>query len=172
MTQLFDTPRLAVRPMEEADAGFMLALLNDPGWIANIGDRGVRTIDEAEAHIRGNIKQYGSAGLGAFLVTLKATAEPIGMLTLISRDGLDGPDLGFAFLAPHVGQGYGREAATATIGWAEKSLGIHRLFAITALENPASIGLLMALGFREAGFVPIPSADDPSRLFERNPASS
>jgi RimJ/RimL family protein N-acetyltransferase len=168
MTNLFETMRLAVRQWEEADAGFMLALLNDPGWIANIGDRGARTIEQAGAYLRDSIlPSYERHGFGLYRIALRPDDVPIGMVGLIRRDGLDEPDIGFAFLAPHVGKGYGREAATAMIDHAEARLGITRLFAITALVNPASIGLLTALGFREAGMVPIPSADDPSRLFER-----
>jgi ribosomal-protein-alanine N-acetyltransferase len=119
MTHLFDTARLTVRQFEEADAGFMLALLNDPGWIANIGDRGLRTIDQAGGYIRDKIlAAYERHGFGLWRVARKPDDHPIGMVGLICRDGLDAPDLGFAFLEAHVGKGYGREAATATIGWA------------------------------------------------------
>ena len=165
---MFETERLRIRRIEQGDAGFMLAVLTDPGFLANIGDRGVRTIADAEAYVRERVlASYAAHGFGMFRVSLKATDEPVGTAGLVSRPGLDGPDLGFAFLVSHVGRGYAHEASVALIDWARETLGLARLLAITAPENRISASLLVKLGFIETGHVILPGHGGESRLFER-----
>jgi ribosomal-protein-alanine N-acetyltransferase len=163
---MFETERLRVRRIDEGDAGFMLAVLTDPGFLANIGDRGVRTIADAEAYIRDHVlASYAAHGFGMFRVSLKDSDEPVGTAGLVSRAGLDGPYLGFAFLARHIGRGYGYEASVALIDWARETLGIARLLAITTPSNTASAALLAKLGFIEIGRVTLPDHGSESRLF-------
>ena len=165
MAIIFKTVRLMVRHAEAADADFFVALLNDPGWIANIGDRGVRTKADAVHYIEQRLQpDYARDGFGFFVVA--DAGEPVGICGLIRREGLDAPDLGFAFLQRHVRRGFGLEAASATVAWARDVAGLDRLLAITGPDNPASIALLGRLGFRETGIVDVPSRADPSRLFE------
>ena len=45
--RVLETERMTLRWFDESDASFVLELLNDPAWIANIGDRGVRTLEDA-----------------------------------------------------------------------------------------------------------------------------
>lgn len=163
---MFETERLTVRRIGLEDAPFVAAILNDPGFIANIGDRNVRTLEDAEEYIRGRIfASYEAHGFGMFRVALKAGDEPVGMVGFVRRDGLDGPDLGFAFLEAHTGKGYGREASEALIAWAHRELAIGPLLAITAPHNEASAALLRRLGFREEGRVTLPQHGGESRLF-------
>ncbi len=165
---MFETERLRVRRIDERDAGFMLAILTDPGFLANIGDRGVRTIADAEAYIRARVlASYEAHGFGMFRVSRKDDDEPVGTAGLVSRPGLTGPDLGFAFLAGHVGRGYAHEASAALIDWARLELGIDTLLAITAPSNAASASLLVKLGFVETGRVTLPEHGGESRLFTR-----
>jgi RimJ/RimL family protein N-acetyltransferase len=165
---MFETERLRVRRIGEGDAGFMLAVLTDPGFLANIGDRGVRTIADAQAYIRERVlASYDAHGFGMFRVSLKADDEPVGTAGLVSRAGLDAPDLGFAFLVAHVGMGYAYEASAALLDWSRGTLGLERLLAITAPANAASAALLVKLGFVEAGRVMLPDHGGESRLFER-----
>jgi len=44
----FDTERLYIRPVSTDDAPFILALMNGPKWIKYIGDRNIKTIEEAK----------------------------------------------------------------------------------------------------------------------------
>lgn len=165
---MFETERLRIRRIDESDAGFMLAILTDPGFLANIGDRGVRTIAEAETYIRDRVlASYDAYGFGMFRVSLKEGDEPVGTAGLVSRPGLAGPDLGFAFLVSHVGRGYAYEASAALLTWARETLGLTRLLAITAPENRISGALLVKLGFVETGRITLPDHGGESRLFER-----
>ena len=163
---MFETERLRIRRITQDDAGFLLAMLTDPGFIANIGDRGVRTIADAEAYVRDRVlASYAAHGFGMFRVSLKHNDEAVGLCGLVQRAGLDGPDLGFAYLEQHTGRGYGYEAGRGMMAWSRASLEIGPLLAITAPENAVSARLLVKLGFRETGMIDIPGHDGPSRLF-------
>ncbi len=145
---LLETARLTVRLLTEDDAPFILALLNEPSFIQNIGDREVRTIDDARGYIaKGPIASYARHGFGLFLVELQAPRTPIGICGILKRDELPEPDIGFAFLPAYWSQGYARESATAVRDYARDGLGLPRLLAIVRPSNASSIRLLERLGF-------------------------
>jgi RimJ/RimL family protein N-acetyltransferase len=165
---MLETERLTIRRITLDDAAFMVETLNDPGFIANIGDRGVRTVEEAEAYIRDRVlASYEAHGFGMFRVALKRDDTGIGTAGFVRREGLDGPDLGFAFHAAHTGRGYGHEAAAALLGWGRETLALPPLLAITAIDNHASAALLRKLGFRERERITLPGYPGESRLFEQ-----
>ena len=142
------TPRLLVRELTLHDAPFIVALLNDPAFIRNIGDRGVRTPADACAYLTaGPLASYARHGFGLCAVTLAETGEPIGICGLLQRDELPGPDLGFAFLPQYRARGYALEAASAVKADAHARLGLPTLLAIVNPVNDPSIRLLAKLGF-------------------------
>ena len=160
------TPRLQLREFTLADAPFILELVNEPAYIRNIVNRNVRSVDDAENYLRaGPFASYVQYGFGLWHVALRATGEPIGKCGLLKRDWLPDPDIGYAILERHHGQGYAREAAEATLAYARTALGIDRLLATTDPDNDASIALLLKLGFVEHGLVDAPGYDTPARLF-------
>ena len=143
------------------DAAFFLRLLNEPSWLANIGDRGVRTLADAEGYIRNNIwAAYRADGFGLYAVQVKAIPQPIGLCGLVKRDFLSSPDLGFALLPEYAGQGYATEAARAVTLHAQVELRIERLYAIVKSGNQRSVRLLEQLGFRHEGPYQIPQGDE------------
>jgi RimJ/RimL family protein N-acetyltransferase len=161
---ILTTTRLSIRELTPGDGAFMLALLNDPGWIENIGDRGVRSVAAAARYVEERIApSYASHGYGFYLVE---TAEaPIGICGFVSRDGLPAPDLGFAYLAAHVGRGYGREAGEAMMRHGRDVLGLGEIIAFIRPGNAASAALLRRLGFVEAGPIQVPGYSGGSLLF-------
>jgi [ribosomal protein S5]-alanine N-acetyltransferase len=145
---LLETSRLELRRLSEDDAPFMLELLNEPSFIRNIGDRGVRTIDEAREYIAlGPIASYARFGFGLYLVELKAPRTSIGICGILKRDQLPEPDIGFAFLPSYWSKGYAWEAASAVKIYARDTLALPRLLAIVNPSNASSIRLLEKLGF-------------------------
>lgn len=142
------TPRLAIRPFVLEDAPFILRLLNEPTFIANIADRGVRSVADAEGYLRdGPIASQARHGHALWHVRLAATDTPIGMAGLLKRDTLEYPDLGYALLPEHVGQGLAREATEAVMAYAQSALHLTRIAAIVNPDNARSIRLLEHLGF-------------------------
>ena len=143
-----ETERLVIREIEEGDAAFINALLNSPGFLKYIGDRGVRSDDEAITFIRERLrKSYEVNGYGLYAVLRKADSTLVGICGFVRRDTLPGPDLGFAFLPEHEGKGYGNESSLAVLEHGREKLGFDRVLAITTLDNRPSIRLLEKLGF-------------------------
>ena len=146
---VLQTERLYLRQQQVADAPFILQLVNDSDWIRYIGDRGLRTVEAAEAHIRdGAMAMYTRHGFGLYLVETKVAQVPIGICGLVRRDFLDEVDLGFALMPQYRGKGYAYEAAQATIDYARSEIGLERLLAIVLPDNVASIRLLERLGYQ------------------------
>jgi RimJ/RimL family protein N-acetyltransferase len=159
--QILETPRLTLREAALSDSSFVRRLLNEPSWLENIGDRGVRSDADAEHYIRNNIwLPYQTNGYGMYVVQLKSPALPIGMCGLVKRDFLSAPDLGFALLPDYVGQGYASEAAHAVVLHATQGLGIKRLYAIVKRDNHRSIRLLARLGFHPQGPCVTPEGEE------------
>src|SRR6185503_20091394 len=105
--KVLETERLILRWLSVEDAAFILELVNDPGWLRFIGDRGVRTLEDARNYIlNGPVAMYQRVGFGLYLVELKQSATPIGICGLIERAGLEDIDIGYAFLPAFRGQGY------------------------------------------------------------------
>jgi RimJ/RimL family protein N-acetyltransferase len=144
-----ETARLRIRPLVPDDAAFIRELVNDPDWIRYIGDKGVRTLDDARRYLRnGPIAMYGRCGFGLFAVDVKATGECAGICGLIRREGFDDVDLGFAFLPRFRRSGYAFEASSAVLANGRERFGIRRVAAIVSPGNEASTRLLAKLGFR------------------------
>lgn len=156
------TERLRLTPVGSGDAAFVLEMLNDPGWLANIGDRGVRTLEQARAYVADRFEDK------AWWVVRDAdTAEPLGLAGIVAeRPGLEIPDIGYAFLARHSGQGYATEAARVVLDHARGQLGLTRLAAITTLANTPSQRVLEKLGFVRGADRRLPDHDDDSAYFE------
>lgn len=158
--QTINTERLLIRPLAANDADFIVELLNDPSFIQNIGDRNVRTMEDAEKYIlNGPVASYEKNGFGLCLVVLKETGESIGMCGLIQRDQLDDVDLGYAYLPRFWGKGYAVEAAKATLEFGWQTVGLKRIVAITDPSNTPSNRVLEKLGFAFEKMVKI-AADD------------
>lgn len=151
------TERLALREFSDEDAPFVLALLNDPDFIRHIGDRDVRTLDDARAYLRnGPMASYAQHGYGLWRVALAGDDTPIGMCGLIKRAGLPDPDIGYAYLPEFRGRGYAVEAAAAALAFARDGLRFRRLLGITSMDNDRSGRVLERIGLRRDGEVRLP----------------
>ena len=160
-----ETARLRLRRLREADAAFIHELLNDPDFLTQIGDRGVRSAEDARHYLaNGPVASYTRHGFGLYLVELRASAAPIGICGLLRRETHPDVEIGFAFLPRYRRQGYALEAAQATMRLGTATFGLRRIVAITALDNAASIAILESLGFEFAGLVRF-TDDGESRLF-------
>jgi len=146
---ILETERLRLRRLSVDDAEFILRLLNEPSFIQNIGDRGVRTIDDARAYIlKGPIASYEKFGFGLWLVETRSPCVPIGICGLLKRDVLEDVDIGYALLPEFWSQGYAFESASAVMAYASEKLGAKRVLAVVNPDNQSSIRLLNKMGFQ------------------------
>lgn len=146
--KVLETDRLVLRWLTADDAPFILKLVNDPAWLRFIGDRGVRTVEDARNYLlKGPIAMYEQLGFGLYLTTMKESGLPVGMCGLIKRGTLPDVDIGFALLPEFRGYGYGLEAARAVLNHGKNQFGLTRIAAIASPDNVDSIWLLAKAGF-------------------------
>lgn len=145
---VLQTNRLRLRQLSAGDADFILQLLNEPSFIQNIGDRGVRTIDDARAYIlKGPVASYEKYGFGLWLVETKGSGTHIGICGLLKREVLEDVDIGYALLPEFWSKGYALESASAVLSYAREELGLKRVLAVVNATNQSSIRLLEKIGF-------------------------
>ena len=144
---ILETERLKLREFEKTDADFIIELVNSPGWLEFIGDRNVRTEEEAIVYLEnGPIRSYRVNGYGLWMVIRKEEEIPIGMCGIVNRPMMQNPDIGFAFLPAWMGSGFAYEIAKATLNFANLQLQIPVISAITVPKNAKSIRLIAKLG--------------------------
>jgi RimJ/RimL family protein N-acetyltransferase len=166
MKYILETERLRLRELTLADTPFILALLNSPGWLEFIGDRNVRTEEQAIEYLEnGPLKSYQDNGFGLSLVETKDQSQGIGMCGIIRREYLEGPDIGFAFLPEYMGKGYGYEIASATLSYALDTWQLPKVLAIADPTNKKSIRLIEKIGLRLAGTFQLPNKQEELLLF-------
>jgi RimJ/RimL family protein N-acetyltransferase len=162
------TARLTLHWMTVDDAPCMLGLLNEPSFHEFIGDRGVRTLDQARQYLlNGTIASYGFNGFGLYLVRERELGTPVGICGLVQRTGLDDADLGFALLPAYWGRGYAVEAAAAVLEHARVDLGLLRVVAIVSAGNARSVRVLEQVGFAYERMVQLAGDAAPVQLFRR-----
>jgi [ribosomal protein S5]-alanine N-acetyltransferase len=164
---VIETERLTLRHLSpETDAEFILRLLNEPSFLQYIGDKKVRTLDDARAYIRnGPMKSYEANGFGLLRVGLKENGDAIGICGLIKRDTLPEPDIGFAFLPEYWNKGYAHESAAEVMRHARDVLQLEHLLAITSPDNEASGRLLGKIGLRFQRLMRLSEEADEVKLF-------
>lgn len=162
---ILEIERLALRQFTADDAAFILELVNEPSFIQNIGDRGVRSIADAVKYIEtGPVASYARNGFGLYSVQLKESSESIGMCGLIKRAALEDVDIGYAFLPKFWSKGYAVEA-TLAVKEEARGLGLKRLVAIVDPANVGSIRVLEKIGLTFEKMIQLSDDDIELKLF-------
>ncbi len=166
MTLILETDRLVIRQLTLEDTSFVIELVNSPGWLRFIGDRNIKTDEQAKDYLEnGPLKSYEQNGFGLYLVALKSNKTPLGMCGLIKRDTLPQPDIGFAFFPEFMGQGFAFEAANAIMTLATHTLKLPTVMAITLPENDRSRKLLEKIGLTFSRLFLSPTTNEELMLY-------
>ena len=145
---ILETDRLRLRKLSIDDAEFILRLLNQPSFIQHIGDRGVRTLEDARQYVlKGPVASYEKFGFGLWVVETKSDDVPIGICGLLKRDVFEDVDIGYALLPEFWSSGYALESASAVMAYARETLGSKQVLAVVNADNQSSIRLLEKMGF-------------------------
>ena len=151
------TERLLLSRLSYADCEFIIELLNEPSFKRYIGDKKVRSHEDAKEYLRnGPVGSYERHGFGMFLVRDKIDSTPMGMCGLVKREEFDAPDVGFAFLQRFWAQGYAVESAIAVLEYGKNVLQLPRIIAMVDPDNGASVRLVVKLGMTFATTVRMP----------------
>jgi RimJ/RimL family protein N-acetyltransferase len=162
-----ETPRLTLRRLDFDDAPFLVKLLNEPSFLENIGDKGVRSIEDAHRYLReGPMMMYDRYGFGLWHAARK-DGVPVGMCGLLKRDTLPDADVGYAYLPEFWGQGYAYEAAAATLGHGARKFGLARVIGVVSEGNSGSIRVLEKLGMSFERMISMHEGEPPVRLYGR-----
>lgn len=162
---VLSTERLILRRLTTGDAKFIFELLNDPDFLRFIGDKGVRSLDDARGYIlSGPVASYAQHGFGLWLVELKGSNTPVGICGLLKRESLDDVDIGFAFLPPYRSNGYAFESASAVVEYGRHKLGLGRIVAITDPDNASSLRVLEKIGMTFDRMIRLSDDSAPIRL--------
>ncbi len=144
-----NTERLTLRLVSVDDALFILELYNHPDFYRFIGDKQIRTEDEARRYIQDNmLPMQERKGVSLLVVETKHDQKPIGVCGLVKRDTLTTFDIGYGYLPSAYGKGYALEAARAVVDFARKEMSLEKLFAISNNDNTRSISLLKKISFK------------------------
>lgn len=163
----FETERLILRPTDLRDASFILELLNTPKWLQYIGDRNVKSLDDAKDYINKKIiPDFERLGFCNFTVIRKEDNVKMGSCGLYDRPGLEGVDIGFAFLPAYEKMGYAYEASQQILKAAIEQYKLKNIKAITTKENYASQKLLEKLGLTFSKIIRIPDDSVDLMLYE------
>ncbi len=167
MYQTFETERLLLKPTTEEDASFLLELLNTPKWIQNIGDRNIRSIEDAKNYIADRITpQFEKSGYSNYTVMRKSDSSKIGCCGIYDREGVEGLDIGFAFLPQYEKKGYAYESSNKIKQIAIDLFKIKKMSAVTLPQNIPSQKLLEKLGFIFIKIINIPNDPEDLMLYE------
>lgn len=162
----FETERLILQPTASADAEFIFELVNTPKWIANIGDRNVKSVEAAKTYIKERMTpQLEKLGYGNYTLIRKVDNRKIGTCGLYNREGLEGIDIGFALLPDFENLGYGYESAAKLLEVGINEFQIKRISAITTKENIASQKLIEKLGLKYVNIIKIPDDEEELLLY-------
>jgi ribosomal-protein-alanine N-acetyltransferase len=162
---VLETERLVLTELSADDASFILELLTSRGFLENIGERGVRDLEGARGYIEKACRGYAENGFGLWRCGIRASGEAAGLCGLVKRDGLDHPDVGYAFLERFWGQGLASEAASACLTYGREVVGLATIVAITTPANQSSIAVLKKIGLKDAGLIRLPGYDHDSSYF-------
>lgn len=163
----FETERLIIQPTSDSDAKFIFELLNTPKWLTYIGDRNIKTIEDAKKYIKEKMTpQLDRLGYSNYTIIRKQDHQKIGSCGLYDREGLEGIDIGFAFLPEYEKKGFAFEAANRLKDAALNEFGIKSIGAITSKENTSSQKLLEKLGLKPIGTTQLPNEDEELLLYK------
>src|SRR6476469_5304 len=125
------------------DHEFIRQLVNTKGWLEFIGDRNVHSEKEAIEYVN---KILNSPNIYYWVVTIKETKTPVGIISFLKRDYLEHFDIGFAFLPEFTGNGYAYEAVKEVLSLVRTNPLYNPVLATTIPTNTSSIKLLIKLG--------------------------
>ncbi|MDR2207241.1 MAG: GNAT family N-acetyltransferase [Flavobacteriaceae bacterium] len=145
----YETERLILKPTGLDDVKLIVQLLNSETFLKYVGDRNVRTLEDAENYIKRRcLPQIEKLGYGNFTIIRKFDNKKLGTCGIFVRNEMENPDIGFAFLPEFEGKGYAFEAANFIKNLGFSDFGMKKIGGITVEYNHRSRKLLEKLGLK------------------------
>jgi [ribosomal protein S5]-alanine N-acetyltransferase len=147
---ILETERLHVRPYTINDSDYFFALNGDENVMRYI--RAAKTREECDQFLIETIASYEKEKLyGRWAVEDKITGEFVGSFAIITVEGKEQMQLGYALLPAHWGKGYATELTVAGIEYVFSKTPVNPLYAYTEVPNLPSQKVLLKAGFKLNG---------------------
>ncbi len=154
MAFILETERLRIRQFQDSDLESFLAYRNDPdvaryqGWdVPFPREKALEFVTEMKVkdpNVQGEWFQTA--------IEEKSTGEMVGDTAFyLKKDDLQA-FIGCTIARPHWRKGFSLEATRCLLDYLFGELDLHRVIAITDVENVPSFGVLDRLGFRREGY--------------------
>ncbi len=151
MNIIFQSPHLYFREFTKNDVQPLFELNSNPNVIKYVHEPAPTLENVTDILFNSILPQYTLYKHGRWVVHLKSNDEFIGWcgLKYIKED--DEIDLGYRFKEEYWGNGYGYEAAKATIDYGFKNLKLKRIVATALPQNTASWKIMEKCGMKCIG---------------------
>ena len=152
MSFYIETERLILRDLRSSDLDGMFELDSDHDVHPYLGNKPIKTKDEALKIIESVRNQYEERGIGRWAAIEKHTGNFIGWagIRLNTEYNMNGfikyYDVGYRLIKRFWGKGYATESGKAAIDYAFNSMNLPELYAITEIGNQASHNVLLKIG--------------------------
>jgi [ribosomal protein S5]-alanine N-acetyltransferase len=159
---LFETTRLMVRRLGPDDEDALLAVYGDGDAMRFVGDG--QPLDRAVCRrwIEVTQRNYATRGYGMNAVVLRASGRVAGFAGLVHPGQQVLPEVKYAFLREHWGQGLATELVPALLAFGRANWGLDEIIATVAPEHLASQRVLAKAGMQ---VLPARQNDDGSTSF-------
>lgn len=155
--QIFvETERLILREILPSDDKGMLELDSDPEVQRFVGNKPIKSLQEARQMIAFIRSQYQENGIGRWAVVEKESNRFVGWagLKLVkepTNDHINFYDLGYRLIRRYWGRGYATEAANASLRYGFEQLGLEQVYGMCDVANVASRKVLEKVGLKLVG---------------------
>jgi RimJ/RimL family protein N-acetyltransferase len=150
-----ETERLILRAIQPTDIDVMFELDSNPVVHQYLGNKPIKTKNQAEEVIKFIRKQYVERGIGRFATIEKSSGDFIGWSGLKLNNAeeplnkkINFYDVGYRFMPKYWGKGYATESAKATLDYGFKALNIKTICGAALIDNIASNKVLRKIGLR------------------------
>jgi len=140
------TPRLPLRPFDEADWPAYAAMCADAEVMHYIGKGQVESAEDAWRTLAAFLGHWALRGYGVWALQHRDSGALLGRVGYIDRPGWPGFELGWLLARPHWGHGYAREAAAVALRHAFEVLQRERVVSLIRPGNLRSIAVAEAIG--------------------------
>ncbi len=149
--QVYETARLRVRYLDEADLATMLVICSDPVVMRYMGSGEPLTADETALWIHRSQANYADHGYGCMAAISKEDGGFAGFCGLVTAPGHSDVEIIYALARPYWGRGLAAEMAGAMLDFGFAQCGLPAILATIDPRNTASVRIVEQLGMTFLG---------------------
>jgi len=147
---LFETDRLRVRRIGDADVDALFAVYGDAEAMIWVDEGKPIDRDGCIRWVEVTRRNYATRGYGMSALQDRASGRVIGFCGIVHPGNQPEAEIKYALLRSHWGQGLATEAVRGMLAYGLRELGLREVIATTSPENAASHRVLLKAGMQES----------------------